>query len=49
MLQSAGLSLSLMSEGTRTTIYSLGQLFSLTNTVLQTIMYFVRRNNPGPV
>ena len=45
MFQSAGLCLSLMSEGTRTTIYTLGQLFSLLNTVLQTVMYYVRRSH----
>ena len=49
MLQSAGLCLSSMSEETRTIIYFLGQLFALSNTVLQTIMYFVRRNDAGPV
>ena len=45
MIESAGMSLSLMSEGTRTAVYSLGQLFSLVNTLVQTTMYFVKRHH----
>ena len=43
MLESAGLSLSLMSDGTITTIYCAGQICSLANTLVQTAMFFVKR------